>query len=279
MARNICGFNSIKNNVRLNFVAAYITWTERYYNNDYQPRSPSELEKEDFVGFIHVIEGEGQLIFPDKKINIKKNDFMFIRYRDLTAIITKNSEMHFYCVWFHLDNLHLEFNKLFSLPPLENERETVEEIARLLNNNEYYSVGQANGLGIKLLCQLLSRLDSKTADDPYREIIRNAVFYINQNAQNIISVKELADMSNVSEKHFRNLFTAYMGMPPKQYYLKVKLERAASLLTFSAQSITEISDELSFLSPAYFIKRFKLYHGVTPSEYRKRGKLKTDSEE
>jgi AraC-like DNA-binding protein len=51
--------------------------------------------------------------------------------------------------------------------------------------------------------------------------------------------------------------------------LKTKLEKAAFMLTFSKQNVTQISEELSFLSPAYFINCFKAYYNMTPTQYRK----------
>lgn len=277
MAKNIFGNNAIKSNVEFNFVAAYITQAERYYNTDYNVREPSTdkqaIAEESFVGFLHTTRGEGILIFPDKRITVHKNDLVFLRWRDLIAMITKNSEWDFYCLWFHLNNLTLEFEKVFSLTPPEDERSTIEQIIRLLNNNEYYSLCQANGLGLKLLCELLSNIGANADDSPYRDIIQNAVFQINQRTNEKLTVQELAQMSNVSEKHFRNLFTSYMGMPPKQYIIKTKLEKAAFMLTFSKQNVTQISEELSFLSPAYFINCFKAYYNMTPTQYRKHHSL------
>ncbi len=273
MARNIFGVNTIKSNIEFNFVSAYITKAERYYNTNYiLPPKPTTKEEETemgFVGFLHTIRGEGILIFPDKRITVKKNDLIFTRWRDLEAMITKNSEWDFYCLWFHLGNLALDFEKVYSLQPLETERATIENIIQLLNNNEYYSLCQANGLGIKLLCELLEAIGSKSTDSPYRDIIQKAVFQINQRTHEKLTVRELALMSNVSEKHFRTLFATYTGMSPKQYIIKTKLEKAAFMLTFSKQNVTEISEELSFLSPAYFINCFKAYYHTTPTQYRK----------
>jgi two-component system response regulator YesN len=47
------------------------------------------------------------------------------------------------------------------------------------------------------------------------------------------------------------------------------MNRAAMLLSTTSWSVTEISDNLAFLSPAYFVHRFKLHFGTTPSAYRK----------
>lgn len=268
MHQNIYGTSTLKDNANLNFVAVYITSTGKYYSNLFQD-SQKNNSSDDFVGCIHTIEGEGIITFHDRKVVTHKNEIIFIRYKDVCSLTTQNSEWSFYCLWFYLNNLPLEFRQNFPLSPLVNEGETINQIIKLLNNNEYYSLGQANGLGKKLVFEYLASLDIKQNTNPYWETMQQAVFYINQNVQNNLSVKELAENCNLSEKHFRTLFTTHTGLSPKQYIIKTKLERAAFLLSFTSQSVTEISDELSFLSPAYFINRFKYYYKTTPSQYRK----------
>lgn len=268
MSEIIYGTSTLEENANLNFVAAYITRTGKYYSNVFQ-NSQKNNSSDDFVGCIHTLEGEGIVALHDRKIIVHKNDLLFVRYKDVRSLTTKNSDWSFYCLWFFLYNLQLDFNQTFPLSPLEDERETVCKIIELLNNNDYYSFGQANGLGKKLIFEYMNNLAICQNSNPYWETMKRAIFYINQNVQNNLSVKELSDYFHLSEKHFRTLFSAHTGMSPKQYIIKTKLERATFLLSFTSKSITEISDELSFLSPAYFINRFKYYYKTTPLQYRK----------
>ena len=96
----------------------------------------------------------------------------------------------------------------------------------------------------------------------------NPFFYINQNIDENVSVKELAEMCNICEKHFRKIFERQMGESPKKYIIRMKLERSVFLLENSYWSIAEISDSLSFSSPAYFIDRFKNTYNKTPMQFR-----------
>lgn len=44
------------------------------------------------------------------------------------------------------------------------------------------------------------------------------------------------------------------------------------MLLFEGKNIQEISYELDFGSPSWFIKRFKIYYGMTPKQFQKLSK-------
>lgn len=44
------------------------------------------------------------------------------------------------------------------------------------------------------------------------------------------------------------------------------------MLLFEGKNIQEISYELDFGSPSWFIKRFKVYYGMTPKQFQKLSK-------
>ncbi len=60
-----------------------------------------------------------------------------------------------------------------------------------------------------------------------------------------------------------------VGLSPKHYILKLKVEYAQALFASSKHSISRVSDALNFSSPAYFRKVFKKYTGMSPAEWIK----------
>lgn len=271
MAQNIYGTNSVKNAVSLNFVAAYITVAEKHYYNPFFDNQRGVVSHEnDFVGFIHTVSGEGIVTLRGKTVTVKSNELIFIRYRDLLTMSTDNSEWHFYCLWFFLDNLRLDFHRTYKLEATDSELNQIREIIVQLNNNDYYSLCRANGLGLKLLSDLLDGINAENSSNRYPEALRDALFFINQNiTSELPSVKELAERCNFCEKHFRVLFKNMTGLSPKQYIVKAKLEKAAFLLSYTALSVEEIANELYFPSSAYFIEQFRKHYKTTPASYRR----------
>jgi transcriptional regulator GlxA family with amidase domain len=84
------------------------------------------------------------------------------------------------------------------------------------------------------------------------------------------SVRSLSQSVNVSPSRLRQLFVKETGWSPTQYLKKLRLERAEQLLHTTFFSVKEIT----FLSGArdlsHFVRDFKKYYGLTPSEFRAR---------
>ena len=270
MGRNITGTNAVKSNISFNFVAIYITKAEPYYYNYFSRHTKGPApDNYAFVGFFHTIRGKGHIKLINQEFYVKENDIIFICYTDLVSIASVDGEWEYYCLWFYLNNLLPPYNKVHHLKPLPHQRDTVLKMIDLLNANDYYYLCQANGLGQALLCELLSHLQKAQKTNAYQQQLRDIVFYINQHIEENISIKELAEKCHICEKHFRAVFTKEIGMPPKQYIIKAKLEKAAFFLANSPWSVTEISDTLSFLTPTYFVNSFKKFYKKTPLQYRK----------
>lgn len=267
MAKKIFGLASSRSTGSLNFVSAYITQAEKGYRNPTNSTNNTDPENA-FVGFLHTISGEGIIETKNGRHVLHANDLIFLKHYEMKMMKTENCEWEFCCIWFYLNNMVLDFENVVNLPFLPNEMNYIRKIIDLLNGDDYYFLCQANGVGLQLLGELLAAVGTVTNKTAYYSDIRDIVFYINQNIAEELSVEDLAKRCNVCVKHFRNMFFRQIGMTPKQYILKVKLEKAAFLLTFTPLSVTEISDELNFFSPAYFIRRFKLYYDMTPLKYR-----------
>lgn len=100
-------------------------------------------------------------------------------------------------------------------------------------------------------------------------VIANGIQYLQNCVSNERSVKEIADMCNVSECYFRRLFREYSGMSPVEYLTKNKIQKAKTYLRYDHISVSEIARLLGFVDCAYFTKKFREYTGKTPGEYRK----------
>ena len=108
---------------------------------------------------------------------------------------------------------------------------------------------------------------------PLRDIpedINRAIQYIRLHTNSDLSVQEVADAVCLSRSHLSHKFKEIMGFDLSSYIMRCKLEEAKSLLTYSQQSIIEISNYLCFSSQSYFTNVFKKKYGMTPKEYRSR---------
>jgi len=99
-------------------------------------------------------------------------------------------------------------------------------------------------------------------------IIKPYFSYVIHHKSENISLKEAADLCNLSPGYFSRVFTKETGKTFTAYQALLKTEWAKQLLETTNMTILQISAELGFKDSGYFIKIFKKNAGITPLSYR-----------
>lgn len=66
-----------------------------------------------------------------------------------------------------------------------------------------------------------------------------------------------------------NKMKALTGMGCNEYITKLRMEKAILLVKETTLSFTEISERVGYSTSSYFSSAFKMYTGMTPTQYRK----------
>ncbi|KUM27640.1 AraC family transcriptional regulator [Mesorhizobium loti] len=98
--------------------------------------------------------------------------------------------------------------------------------------------------------------------------VAEAVRLIELNAEQPLSLTELADGTATSPYHFLRTFRHVAGMTPYQFLLRTRLHRAAVRLRASDDAISTIAFDAGFNDLSTFNRRFRREMGVTPGAYR-----------
>ena len=101
-------------------------------------------------------------------------------------------------------------------------------------------------------------------------IIRRARLHILKNASQAIDTHSLARELGISYSALRHNFKQLTGLPPGQYQIQIRLNKARRLLRNSTLSIQEIAERLGFESIYYFSRLFKKKTGLAPLAYRRK---------
>lgn len=123
----------------------------------------------------------------------------------------------------------------------------------------------------KILSELCGHYHRKIILSPRFKVISKGIFYLEESDSPDLSVKELAEMCNVSEIYFRKLFKEYSGISPTQFKTEKLIMRAKQCLASEGKSIQETAYSLGFSDIAYFCRVFKKKVGMTAGEWAKRG--------
>lgn len=83
-----------------------------------------------------------------------------------------------------------------------------------------------------------------------------------------ITVGQLAAIVGLDRKYLSSLFKQATGLPPQQYLLHYRMEKACALLRKGHYSIGEVARSVGYQDALLFSKMFKKSVGVSPSDYR-----------
>ncbi len=92
--------------------------------------------------------------------------------------------------------------------------------------------------------------------------------YIKKNIFQKLYINDLAKKINLSESRFKHKFKEEIGIPPNEYILKLKINKAKEIIQKDELSFTNIAYDLGFSTSSYFSTVFKKYQGTSPSKFK-----------
>lgn len=81
-----------------------------------------------------------------------------------------------------------------------------------------------------------------------------------------VSLDELADFAEMSPFHLNRCFRERFGLPPHQYQLNLRVERARAMLRLG-RPVAAVASDCGFADQAHLTRRFRHHVGTTPARY------------
>jgi AraC family transcriptional regulator len=128
----------------------------------------------------------------------------------------------------------------------------------------------ANVLAVHLIRHVTARRPPRRARDGAlpRGRLRAVVAYIEEHLDAGLTLGQIAATARLSAYHFARQFKAATGLPPYQYVIARRVERARQLLQGDL-SLAEVAAHVGFSDQSQFSHHFKRLVGVTPGQFRK----------
>lgn len=101
--------------------------------------------------------------------------------------------------------------------------------------------------------------------------IQKTIDYMERHMLDAISYDEIAKIVHISNFHFHRTFSLVTGMSANDYLRKRRLSLAGQELVSSDQKVIDLALKYGYESPESFTKAFARFHGVTPSQAKKKG--------
>lgn len=101
--------------------------------------------------------------------------------------------------------------------------------------------------------------------------IQEAVTYMEKHYNNDrLTVEEVADVCRLNRSYFSRLFREKMGCPPQEFLIRLRLSKAAEMMTASRASIGSIAAMCGYANQLHFSRAFRKHYGISPREWRKK---------
>ena len=125
-------------------------------------------------------------------------------------------------------------------------------------------------LFLGIVRELLLCINTSKQKENYSTTVNNFIEYMRKPENLTLSITDIIKNMNYSHCHLIRLFKKETGTTPSQYFLKIKLNYARSLLETTNLSALDIAYAVGFSSLGHFTEVFKNEYSLPPVKYRKK---------
>lgn len=124
----------------------------------------------------------------------------------------------------------------------------------------------------KKLQELLVNEAEKRIDNTVKSVAESVVKYINSHISENVSTSVLSDVTGYSSGYLSRIFRQEIGMSIHDYVAQTRMNLAKEMLVNTNLKIYEVAENCGYENTTYFIKIFRISTGITPQDYRLKGK-------
>jgi AraC-like DNA-binding protein len=104
-----------------------------------------------------------------------------------------------------------------------------------------------------------------TAEENY---VHSTILYLREKLHEKLSVEDLAARLRLSASYFSTLFRKATGMPPIDYFIHLKMQKACQLLFMDNIKVKEVAEAIGYDDPYHFSRLFKKHMHMSPEQFR-----------
>lgn len=223
-----------------------------------------------------------QLLIDKYNKNIKefrKNAFVDTIENSLNKINLLTIELNNQDLPFNfIRNIYLEIVILIN-SILEKNRHLINysniNLATLFEIESKESLNEIVSESIK---EIISILETVNEDIVYKLSVDEIKSFIDTNYTDYsFSLQLVADKFNVSLSYLSQFFKEKTGSTVLDYITNLKMNKAKELMLNTNLPLKDVAEQIGYVNVSSFIRRFKQVTGVTPGEYKKKLKLRSET--
>ena len=241
----------------------------------------------DFFEFFLITEGRVNHVVNHHKQVLRKGALVFIRPNDLHYYRKiNNDDCQFFNLAFQTELAYdlfrflgpaFEAERLLQpdVPPRVQLTRTEREAAKEMIQRCFIKSTDERALSVELKKTVMD-LFTRYFPVPRAETLSDMPEWLStvcskmQSRENFRrGLDSLQDLACRSHEHLCHLFQKHLGTTPVHYINDIRLDYAASLLTFTDKTIMDVHIESGFNNLSHFYHLFKKRYALSPKQYRR----------
>lgn len=105
-------------------------------------------------------------------------------------------------------------------------------------------------------------------DADKRSRLYRALTFLEHHLGSRVSMAEVARVACYAPRHFQRVFREVIGEAASEYIRRLRMQKAAQLLSFHELPVAQVAMAVSYDSPSVFTRAFTAHHGCAPTAYR-----------
>ena len=237
------------------------------------------------IELISVNTGSADFYIDTQCYKIKKGDVLLIPPYSLHRAKTTSENTSYVCICFDLCLLcdealktGLEGHTLSTKCAIDRALPYAEQLRACMENSCRACEEGAEGWELEAVGNLSLFFGILKKNGHFSPVLPNqadlgfakkVLDYVAEHYSSAITSNSVSNALYINNNYFCRLFKKNFGCCFSNYILTYRLEKAKTLLSNEALSITEVAFQTGFIDCSYFCKTFKAYVGCSPRSYRK----------
>lgn len=232
-----------------------------------------------YIQWIQCKHGAGELIVNDKKYTVAENQGM---------LLLPNSPHEYYAVkepwetsWISIGgfaaeqvfkNAEITDSAVLTISRPDTTLRSMEKALHLAKSREAMRSLECSKIVYSMIMHIIAFAHTSKNDLKMNQYMKvKPVFdFVEDNYNNVITLQELAEVSNLTPQYLCSLFKKITGIRVFEYINSIRVKNSKEVIVHHKNmSIKEVAEICGFDNVSYFCEVFKKIEKITPGEFKK----------
>ena len=213
------------------------------------------------------IKGNSEFVTKDNTIKVRSKEILYVPQNIGYHLSAKDE--HLICIHFLADNFNEDKIEKF----IFSNYVLFENMFTSMYNQWTQKKPGYYAIILSTFYKIISKIQMQQSHiklTSFSDNLSNALQYIHEHfTESTLTIKKIAEVSSLSESHFRRVFKNCFGVSPLRYINDMRIDFALELLASNYYKIYEISEMVGFADAKYFSIFIKKETGHSPFDYKK----------